>query len=282
MFSAMTPMFEGPAPEMHQVEDRTIPGPGGPLPLRIYTPRPMAEDELAPVLVFFHGGGWVLGDLDSHDVVCRHLAKDGDCIVVSVDYRLAPEHKFPAAIEDALAATEWVAANAASIHGDAGRLAVGGDSAGGNLAAVVCQLAKEQGGPPIRFQMLIYPAVDLTSEFPSREEYGDGYFLTKKDMFWFAEHYLDGSENPHDPRLAPLRHPDLSGLPPALIVTAGFDPLQDEGVAYAEALAAAGVPVEHVHYDDMIHGFISMPGILEQGRQGLAQCATTLRSALVA
>jgi acetyl esterase len=282
MFSAMTPMFEGPAPEMHQVEDRTIPGPGGPLPLRIYTPRSMAEGELAPILVYFHGGGWVLGDLDTHDVVCRHLAREGDCIVVSVDYRLAPEHKFPAAIEDALAAPEWASAHAESIHGDAGRLAVGGASAGGNLAAVVSQLAKEQGRPPIRFQMLLYPAVDLATERPSRAKYGEGYFLTQNDMLWFAQQYLDGSEDPLDPRLAPLHHPDLSGLPPALIVTAGFDPLQDEGKAYAEALEAAGVPVEYVHFDDMIHGFISMPGILERGRQGLAQCATALRNALVA
>lgn len=280
MFNAMTPMFDGPAPEVHQVEDRTIPGPGGPLPLRIYTPRPLAEDELLPILVYFHGGGWVLGNLDSHDVVCRHLAKDGDCMVVSVDYRLAPEHKFPAAVEDALAATKWVAANAESLHGDAGRLAVGGDSAGGNLAAVVSQLAKEQGGPAIRFQMLLYPAVDLMTDYPSRSAYGDGYFLTQKDMFYFGDHYLSGSEDPRDPRLAPLHYPDLSGLPPALIVTAGFDPLQDEGKAYAEALEAAGVQVEHVHFDSMIHGFISMPGILEQGRQGLAQCATALQSAL--
>ncbi len=282
MFKMMTPMFEGQGPEMHQVEDRTIPGPGGPLPLRIYTPRPMAEGELAPILVYFHGGGWVLGDLDSHDVVCRHLAKGGDCIVVAVDYRLAPEHKFPAAIEDALAATEWASANAESLHGDASRLAVGGDSAGGNLAAVVSQLAKDQGNPPIRFQMLLYPAVDLQTDYPSRSAYGDGYFLTQKDMFYFRDHYLGGSEDPSDPRLAPLRHPDLSGLPPALIVTAGFDPLQDEGKAYAEALEAAGVPVEYVHFDSMIHGFISMSGILEEGRRGLDQCAASLRNTLAA
>jgi len=281
-FKMLTPLFEGQAPEMQQVEERTIPGLGGPLPLRIYTPRPMAEGELAPILVFFHGGGWVLGDLDTHDVVCRHLAKDGDCIVVSVDYRLAPEHKFPAAIEDALTATEWASANAKSLHGDASRLAVGGDSAGGNLAAVVSQLAKEQGSPPIRFQMLLYPSVDLETDHPSRTTYGEGYFLTRNDMLWFAQQYLDGSEDPRDPRLAPLHHPDLSGLPPALIVTAGFDPLQDDGKAYADALEAAGVPVEHAHFDTMIHGFISMPGILEESRRGLDQCASALRGALVA
>ena len=227
------------------VADRTIPGPGGDIPIRVYTPK---GDTPLPVLVYFHGGGWVICDLETHDGVCRALTNAAGCIVVSVDYRLAPEHKFPAAADDAFAATEWVAANAASFGGDPGRVAVAGDSAGGNLAAVVAQIARARG-PKLAFQLLVYPVTDHDFDTASYSENAEGYFNTRDMMKWFWTNYLPSSSDGADPRASPLRLDDLSGLPAALIITAEFDPLKDEGEAYAARLADAGVAASAIGPD---------------------------------
>ncbi|NYJ08326.1 alpha/beta hydrolase fold domain-containing protein [Petropleomorpha daqingensis] len=235
------------------VEDRTVPGADGELRARVY--RPEGEGPF-PTVVFFHGGGWVIGDLETHDNQARSVARHGRAVVVSVDYRLAPEHPFPAAVDDAVAAARWAAAHLGELGGD-DRLAVAGDSAGGNLAAVVAQQLHADG-TPVTAQFLIYPAVDSAGEYPSRVENAKGYFLEQPTMDWFYGHYAGGFDDPADPRLSPLRAADLSGLAPALVVTAEFDPLRDEGEAYAEALRAAGVPVQQQRYDGMIHGFFDM------------------------
>ncbi len=261
------------------VADRTIPGPGGDIPIRVYTPKGALP---FPVLVFFHGGGWVICDLETHDGVCRALTNAAGCVVVSVDYRLAPEHKFPAAVDDAFAATEWVAANASAIGADASRIAVAGDSAGGNLAAVVSQMAKGRGGPHLAFQLMMYPVTDHKFDTASYMENADGYFLTKDGMKWFWDHYLPSEEAGQDPQASPLRASDLSGLPPALIITAEFDPLRDEGEAYAARLAEAGVPAKNTRYDGMVHGFFSMAALLPQARQAIDEAATALREAFAA
>ncbi len=266
----------GPGPDMHSVTDRTIPGPDGEIAIRAY--RPSAEASL-PVLVYYHGGGWVIGDLDTHDHACRDLAAGSGCLVVSVDYRLAPEHVFPAAVDDSYAALEWVAENAGSLGGDPARLAVGGDSAGGNLSAVMCLLARDRGGPKISYQMLIYPAVDMNFAFASIDENAEGYVLTKDHMTWFRGHYMAGGDL-DDPRASPLLAESLEGLPPALIVTAEFDPLRDEGEAYGEALRKAGVPVQVTRYDGQVHVFFQLTPILEGGRAAMREACEALRSAL--
>ena len=260
-----------------KIEDREIPGPLGTIPIRIYTP---AGNGPFPVLVYFHGGGWVLGNIESHDVVCRSLTNAAGCIVVSVDYRLAPEYKFPAAPEDCYAATQWVVANAATLNGDPQRVAVGGDSAGGNLAAVVSLMAHEHGGPKLVYQLLIYPATDYyLPGTPSMQENADGYFLTLGDMVWFWNHYLSSEADAKHPYAAPIQAKDLSGLPSALIITAEFDPLRDEGEHYAARLREAGVPVVATRYNGMIHGFVSMAGKLDQGKKAMEEAAAGLRSA---
>ena len=259
-----------------KIENRTIEGPGGALNLRIYTPIVTSSSVLSG-LVFFHGGGFVLGDLESHDDLCRVLTNESGCRVVSVDYRLAPEHPFPAAVDDALAATKWVASNAAPLGIDPNRLAVGGDSAGGNLAAVVAQLARA-GGPPLAFQLLIYPVTQLGApDTVSMRENAKGYFLEKDGMDWFTRLYAPDKDHRHDPRLSPLRCKDLAALPPAYVVTAGFDPLRDEGRDYADALDKAGVPVTHVNYPGMVHGFFSMRGFIPKAREAIAAAAAALR-----
>ncbi len=257
-----------------RVENRSIPGPAGDIAVRIYTP---GEQDSYPVLVYFHGGGWVICDLDTHDGICRSLANLANCLVVSVDYRLAPEHKFPAAAEDCFAATQWVADNAASIHGDPSRIAIGGDSAGGNLTAVVSQMARDAGGPRLAFQLLIYPATDMRMNTPSMDENADGYYLTKDDMIWFTGHYLNSDEEKLHPIASPFLAENLEGLPPALVITAGYDPLRDEGERYGQRLKEAGVPVTISRYDGMIHGFFSMP--FEKTHQALQQCASALMAA---
>ena len=236
------------------VEGVAVPGPAGPLRARVYRPQGPGA---APTVVLFHGGGWVVGDLDTHDNMARSICRDCSAVVVSVDYRLAPEAPFPAALEDALAATRWVASRLAELGGDQ-RLAVAGDSAGGNLAAVVAQRLRDEGGPAVVGQFLVYPATDMAGDYPSRRENGEGYFLDLPTMRWFTGHYAPDSRLHTDPRLSPLRHPDLSGLPPAVVVTAEYDPLRDEGEAYAAALADAGVPVTLRRFDQMVHGFIDM------------------------
>jgi len=259
-----------------RVENRTLPGPRGEIPVRVYTPEGRAP---FPVLVYFHGGGWVIGSLETHDGLCRHLANAAGCAVVSVDYRLAPEHPFPASGEDAYAATRWVAGNAAALGGDAKRIAVGGDSAGGNLSAVVSLMARDRGGPPIVFQLLVYPATDLPSANMSYRENGEGYFLTAKSMHWFFAHYCGANPDASDPYLCPLRAKNLGGLPPALVVTAGFDPLRDEGEAYAARLREAGVRTKLTRYPGMIHGFFGMGPLLTQARAATREAADALRSA---
>ena len=241
--------------EVGDVLDRTIPGPGGEIPIRVY--RPDAE-RAHPVLVYFHGGGWVVGSVDTHDSVCRHLANAAECAVVSVGYRLAPEHPFPAATEDAVAAVEWVADNDEEIGVDSDRLAVGGDSAGGNLAAVAALVVRDRGGPDIDRQVLVYPATSASDDWPSVAENGEGYFLTRSEMDWFGDQFFESALDARNPYAFPLQACDHGDLPPASVVTAGFDPLRDEGAAYADALADAGVDVTHRNYGGMIHGFVSM------------------------
>jgi acetyl esterase len=235
------------------VEDRTIPGPAGPLRVRIYRPDVPAP---APLVAYFHGGGWVIGDIDTHDGTCRILSRRTSAVVVSVDYRLAPENRFPAALDDCAAATAWVAAHGADLGGDPARLAVAGDSAGGNLAAAVTQRARAGGGPVLCAQALIYPGVDFTEVRPSLLANGEGYLLTAAAIAWFSAQYL-GGHDPADPEASPLLG-DLSGLPPAVVATAEFDPLHDEGRAYADALADAGVPVTHLDFPGLVHGFMGL------------------------
>ena len=269
--------FSGTPEEVAKIEDRTLPGPAGEIPVRIYTPE---STELLPMLVFFHGGGWTIGSLNSYDAVCRSLAKQAQCIVVSVDYRLAPEHKFPAAVEDAYAATAWVAEHAASIHGDSQRIAVGGDSAGGNLAAVVSHMARDKGSPKIVYQLLIYPATDyFIPGTPSIQENAEGYYLTKDTMVWFWDHYANSEEDAQNPRMAPLRATDFKGLPPALVITAEYDPLRDEGELYAAKLQEAGVSVTATRYNGMIHGFFTMAGIMDQSKVAIAEAVAALKTA---
>jgi acetyl esterase len=271
-------IFRGGDTPIGKVEDRGIPGPAQEIPVRVYTPVG-AKDGVLAGLVFFHGGGFVIGDLDTHDDLCRNLANDSGSRVVSIDYRLAPEHPFPAAVDDCFAATRYIAARAAEFGIDPKRLAVGGDSAGGNLAAVVSQLAKIEGGPAIGFQLLIYPVTQLGApvDTPSMRENGKGYFLEKDGMDWFTRCYCPDTKHRSDPRLSPLLCADLAGLPPAYVVTAGFDPLRDEGKAYADKLDAAGVPVTYVNYPGMVHGFFSMRGLIPKAREAVAAAAAAVR-----
>lgn len=279
LYEAMSAMA-GEPPVVGSVEDRPVPGPAGDVTVRVYRPD---VDGPAPVLVFLHGGGWVIGNLESHDVPCRALCRNAEVVVVSVDYRLAPEHPSPAALDDAWAALTWVASHASEVGGDPSRIAVGGDSAGGNLAALLALRARDEGGPDLAHQMLIYPVTDLASEHPSYVENGDGYFLTADTMRWFIGHYL-GTEREHgdpaDPGISPLRADDLSGLPPAQVLTAEFDPLRDEGDAYAARLAEAGVAVDHVPHPGLVHGFIGMGLLSPDCASAAVAAADRLRAAL--
>lgn len=259
-----------------RVEDRQLPGPNGAIPVRTYTP---AGTGPFPAVVYFHGGGWVLCNLETHDPVCRSLTNAAECVVVSVDYRLAPEHKFPAAAEDCYAAMRWVMNSAPLINCDADRVAVAGDSAGGNLAAAVALMARDRGDRAPIFQLLVYPVTDYyLPGTPSYEENADGYFLTRDDMAWFWHYYLSDKADAANPYACPLRATSLAGLPSSLVITAEFDPLRDEGEMYAARLRDAGVATGLVRYDGMIHGFFSMAGVLEQGNNALALAAAELRS----
>lgn len=256
--------------------DRTITGPAGPIPIRIYTPKGSGA---FPILVYYHGGGWVIGGLDVVHSTCTVLANRTHAVVVSVDYRLAPEHPFPAAVEDAHAALKWAAANAALLNGDVERLAVAGDSSGGNLAAVVALLARDEGGPALMHQLLLYPATDFLRDTASSRDNGVGFFLTTDLLKWFHEHYLGVDGDPADWRASPLRATDLSGLPPAWVVTAEFDPLRDEGEAYADRLREAGVGAAVRRYDGQIHAFASnLAGVMDQGRAALEEAGVQLRT----
>ena len=262
-----------------KVEDRAIPGPAGSIPIRIYTP---AGNGPFPVLVFYHGGGFVIGDLESHDGLCRSLTNGAGCVTVAVDYRLAPEAKFPAAVEDCFAATRWVSENAATLGADPNRLAVGGDSAGGNLAAVVSMMARDNktlpNTPKIVFQLLIYPGTDLTCSAHSHKTNTE-YILTPDNIRWFMGHYLGNEADSRNPLASPLFAANFTGLPPALIITAEFDPLRDEGEDYGQKLRDAGVPVQVSRYEGMVHGFVSMADMLDKGKQGIAESAAALKKA---
>jgi acetyl esterase len=257
------------------VADRTIPGDGGPVPVRVYTPA--GAGPFAAVL-FFHGGGWVVGTLDSHDDVCRSLCRRAGCVVVSVDYRLSPEVKFPAGLDDCFAALRWVAANAGAVHVDPRRIAVAGDSAGGNLAAAVALMARDRGGPAIAFQALLYPVTAAYFDTSSYHANATGYGLTRDTMIWFWKQYLAGAEDGQNPYAAPLRARSLSGLPPAFVATAGYDVLRDEGEAYAARLANEGVPVRAVRYAALHHGFIRLAAAFADAERGLHDTAEALRT----
>ena len=256
------------------VEDRLIPGPAGEIPIRIYSPEGSGP---FPVLVFFHTGGWQVGDLDTQDPLCRRITNRAGCSVVAVEYRLAPEHPFPAAVEDSYEATRWVATHAAEFQGDPSRIAVGGDSSGGNLAAVIALMARDQSNPKLAFQLMMFPTTDFRLNTPSMEELGEGYNVTKQQMIWIRNNYLPNQADWTNPLASPLMAPNLSGLPPALIIYAEYDPLRDEAEAYATRLKEAGVSVKASRYDGMIHDF---PDLFEEpGNRALDEIASALRAA---
>jgi acetyl esterase len=278
-FLATRQVLQPDAEPVAEVAELAATGPAGPIPLRLYRGQGTAQGSLEPALIYLHGGGWVIGDLESHDQVCRALANAASCIVVAIDYRLAPEHKFPAAAEDAIAAVAWIAANAGQLGIDAARLAIGGDSAGGNLAAVAAIDARDRGGPRIALQFLVYPATDMSRDWPSAERHAEQLPLTRAAMRWFIAHYLHSPADKADWRASPLRAASLKDLPPTLIVTAGFDPLCDEGQAYAEALSRAGVPVVHELFAGQVHGFLTMGRIVADCQRLIAMAAVALRRA---
>jgi acetyl esterase len=280
VYLASRRILQPDAEQVAQVRELTAAGPAGPIPLRLYRGRASEEGRPQPVLIYFHGGGWVIGDLESHDQLCRSLANATPSTVIAVDYRLAPESKFPAAVEDAVAATRWIANHAEACGIDRGRLAVGGDSAGGNLAAVVALHARDHAGPSIAAQLLIYPSTDMVTQYPSQHRHAEQLPLTRVGMQWFIAHYLKGESEKADWRASPLKAANFQGLPPALVITAGFDPLADEGEAYAAALRQAGVPVQLERFAGQIHGFLSMGRIIDDANRAVALCADALRRAL--
>src|ERR1700681_991351 len=266
-------------PELELVAPLAIPSPTGPIPARVYTPKALRKTNgLAPCLVFFHGGGWTIGNLDSHDVVCRKLADEGELIVISVDYRLAPEHKFPGAVEDAITPTTWIADKSKGLAIDASRLSVGGDSAGGNLAAVVAISARDRNGPPLAGQVLIYPAIDFALTHPSHSEPETSLLLTHSVVRWFRDHYLNGAADVEDWRASPARVKTLTGLPPAYVLTAGADPLRDEGDEYARRLKEAGVAVTHRTFPGQFHGFFTMGKLLRQANVAASEIGDWLKA----
>jgi acetyl esterase len=278
--------FTQPAtPDVGSVRDLRCDGPHGPIPLRLYRPLGRAgvaaSDAAAlPVLVYYHGGGWTIGDLDTHDVLCRELCNEAGVAVVAVDYRMGPECPFPAAVDDSLAATYWVLRNARELGVDATRLAIGGDSAGGNLAAVVALLARDAGDLPIAWQLLIYPATDMRRGHPSHTTNGSGYLLTTETISYYHDNYVADPEHDLDWRASPLLRDDLTQLPPALVLTAGFDPLRDEGLAYADRLVAAGNRATYVCFERQIHGFITMGKVIDEAHVAVRLCAAELARAL--
>jgi len=270
-------------PAVEHVQLMMAPGKAGPVPVRAYRPKGAGKDEVLPALVYFHGGGWVIGDLDTHDVVCRTLANGARCAVFSVEYRKAPEAPFPAAVDDCFSALSFVFDNSNSSKVNARQIAVAGDSAGGNLATVMALMARDAGGPafahPISFQVLIYPGADMRMKHPSITRNGEGYLLTEKVMRYFRSHYVPREADWLDWRVSPLLARSLKGLPPAFVLTAGFDPLVDEGKEYAERMQEDGVPVEYRNYADMVHGFITMGRVVDTANTALADCARALKKA---
>lgn len=272
----------GPAATVRNIEDRKVPGPDGDIPIRIYTPDKGEQHAgSSGTLVYFHGGGWVMCNIETHDRICRKICHESGCLVVSVDYRLAPENKFPAALEDAYAATYWVCNNIASWGGDPKRVAVGGDSAGGNLATVTTLLARDRGTPPIRYQVLIYPVTDYYKPgTASYQEFAEGYFLSLDDMIWNFTHYLPDQREADNPLVSPLKAKDLSNLPPALIVTGEYDPLRDEGEAYGKRLATEGVPAEIIRFKGLFHPFFNLGGVIDEANRAISVVAERLKKAL--
>ena len=270
-------------PAVESVQLLLAPGKAGPVPVRAYRPKGTARDEILPALVYIHGGGWVIGDLDTHDVVCRTLANGARCAVFSVEYRKAPESPFPAAVDDCFSALSFVFNSSNSLKINSRKIAVGGDSAGGNLATVIALMARDAGGPafshPISFQLLIYPGCDQRMQHPSVKRNGEGYLLTEKGMHYFRGHYLPNEKDWLDWRASPLLAKSLAKLPPAFVLTAGFDPLVDEGREYAERMRKEGVQVEYKNYADMVHGFITMGRVLDTANAALADCAAALKKA---
>src|SRR5262245_52523058 len=266
----------GPVEDIAEVRDHRAPVAGGEMAVRTYAPTGAGP---FPALVFFHGGGWVIGDLDTHDGICRSIANAAGCVVASVDYRLAPEHKYPVAVDDSLAATRWVAQHASSLGIDPTKIAVGGDSAGGNPAAAVSLMIRDEGGPPLALQVLVYPVTHFSFDTGSYRDNGDGYLLTRTGMKWFWNQYLRRPEEGSEPHASPLLARSLHGLPPALIITAEYDPLRDEGEAYAARLREAGVPVTVTRYPGMIHGFLRMINMVDKARAARDEIAAALRKA---
>jgi acetyl esterase len=281
LYLSLRPGAQGPRPAAVTVVDRTIPGPAGDLSVRLYRPASAPADAKLPALVYAHGGGWVFGNLDSHDVLCAQLALEAGIAVFHVDYRLAPEARFPGAFDDVVAALQWVAAHGASVGIDPTRLAIGGDSAGGNLAAAVSIWARDHGGPKLQMQLLAYPVTDAVARAESYRHFEDGYGLNAATMEWFFDHYTPDKASRGDWRVSPLRAASLGGLPPALVVTAGYDPLRDEGRAYAWRLQQEGTQADLVEFGGMLHGFLSSPMLLHGARRGTTLCAAALREALV-
>lgn len=271
---------QSPPPEVGEVRELSAESQHGPVPLRMYRPLGHDATALLPALVYYHGGGWLLGDLDTHDTLCRELANSSGCAIVSVDYRMAPEHRFPIAVDDCLAATYWVHRHAQELGIDATRLAVGGDSAGGNLAAVVAIAARDAGDLPLQYQLLIYPATDMRRTAPSHTTNGQGYMLTSDTMTYYHDHYIVDSKDDLDWRASPLLCENLSGLPPSLVLVAGYDPLRDEGVMYAQRLSEAGSKATLISFERQIHGFILMGKILDEANTAVSICAAQLREAL--
>jgi acetyl esterase len=278
-FQRTRAVYLAPAQPVASVTDHKIPGPAGQIPIRVYRPVGSKPGALLPALVYFHGGGWVFGDLDSHDSLCRELCNLAGCAVVAVAYRVAPENKFPAAVEDAIAAIRNVATGGKQLGIDGARLAAGGDSAGGTLTAAAAIAFRDQGDPPLRLQVLIYPVTDMALDSPSYARIATGYTLPRERMLFFREAYLRGPEDIGDWRASPLKARDLSNLPRALIITAAQDPLVDEAKAYADRLETAGVPVTYTCYEGMVHGFLSMAGAVEAGHTGIAEIAAALKAA---
>jgi acetyl esterase len=262
-----------------KIQNISIPGPGGDIRARVYAPIAGGSESL-PAMVFFHGGGFVVGDLDTHDGLCRLIAHEGGFVVVAVDYRLAPENKWPAPLDDAIAATRWIFANAPSLGIDAGRIAIGGDSAGGHLAACVTQAIKASGGLKLAFQLLLFPGTEFTTDTSSMNRYAVGYLMEKQTIEWFYSQVLPDDADRLSPKVSPLLSKDFSGLPPAYIMLGGYDPLHDEGLAYADKLKAAGVKVTVADYSDMVHCFIYLQSVLPQAHDAMAKAAEAVAQAL--
>ena len=267
-------------PAVAETKDMQAESKHGPVPLRLVRPAGSAASDILPVLVYFHDGGWVIGDLDTHDTLCRELANGSGCAVVAVDYRMGPEHRFPAAVDDCIAATYWVQRQAAALGLDATRMAVGGDSAGGNLAAVVCIAARDAGDLPLKFQLLIYPATDMRRIAPSHTTNGQGYLLTSDTMTYFHDNYIDDPKHDLDWRASPLLHPDLSRLPRAFVLTAGYDPLRDEGLQYSQRLSESGTRCSHICFERQIHGFVPMGRVIDEANTAVQLCAGQVKLAL--